>query len=354
MKRLILFIFLFAFSACIHGQKTASVYFQELPAPMEDPCNIDSTRMYYKQVGEVLGEVSRDINARKKEVDDCMKEHKQQAKETMAKNTGLNLTPEQMEKMKKDSKNMTQQQKMQMADAMMQQYANVSMEEVQAQKKNAKAKDTAAMKGWAMAVSTEKMADEKDDPAKIQAEQLKMKSSADLSQKQKDINAKLLAGGGKYTQLLDSLQKDADTAWSEMVRQMAPLYAKMDTILAQWGREENKTDAGQQSVDQQVKVYIDMINEIRNKYCLPLTPRYVDILNGLLYYLPGTFADCDAVDVIDAEIIFRQTGVKMPDSFKGLSALLAVQNYADLLGDVQKYSIGGRKKGNQPQAGVGE
>jgi len=103
-----------------------------------------------------------------------------------------------------------------------------------------------------------------------------------------------------------------------------------------------------------VKVYIDMINDIRNKYCLPLTPRYVDILNGLLYYLPGTFADCDKLDEVNAEITFRQTGVKMPDAYKGLSALLAVQNYADLLGDVQKYRIGSQKKGNQPQSGAGE
>jgi len=352
MKRVVLMLLIWVIAISSNGQTKAIVYFQRLPAPLADPCEADSTRMYFMQLDTVSIRLAKDIKAREKEVNAYMKEHKQEMKETMMKNSGLTLTPEQIQKMKQDNKHMTQEQKMKLADEMMQQNANISMKEVQAMKKNANNKDTAALKGWSMAYATENMADQPADQAKIEAEKIKMKSTADLLKEQNDINTKLLAGGGKYTQLMDSLQKDADTAWMELQRQIAPVQAQIDTILAQWGREENKTEEGGKRVDGKVKELADFIYDRKKEYCPPFTERYIGILKGLIFYLPGTFSDCDRVDELNIEITYRQTGVRMPDSAKGLSALKAVKNYADMLSKVQKYKLVGHKNDNKSEIGA--
>jgi len=352
MKRLVLMLLISVIAISCFGQTKAIVYFQRLPAPMADPCNIDSTRIYFMQLDTVSIRLAKDIKAREKEVNAYMKDHKQDMKETMIKNSGLTLTPEQMQKMKQDNKHMTQEQKMKMANELMQQNANISMEEVQARKKNADNKDTAAIKGWAMAVSSEKMADQPADMSKVEAEQLKMKSLADLSKEMYNIQEKLNVGGGKYTQLLDSLQKDADTAWMELQRNIAPLQAEIDTILAQWGREKNKTEEGGKRVDEKIRPLEELIYTYKKAYCPPFTDRYTGILKGLLFYLPGTFSDCDRMDDLNIEITYRQSGVRIPDSAKGMSALKAVKNYADMLSKVQKYKLVGKKYDNKSEIGA--
>ncbi len=349
MKRFILILFVWAMVINCQGQISALTYFQGLPGPLLDPCNSDTlaTRLYHEQLRQVNKKLGPDIKARKKEVNDYMKDHKEAMKETMIKNSGLTFTPEQMQKMKQDNKNMTKEQKMQLADQMMQQNANISMKEVEARKQNAENKDTAALKRWSQAYATENMADQPADQAKIDAEKLKMKSQADLSKELYDIQAKLNGGGGKFTQQLDLLQKDADSAWVELQRNIQPYEDEMARLSeAQSRRIEagNENEESGRETFEAIKKLQEQIHLLKYLYCEPLTSRYVEILKGLDQYLPGTFADCDRMDELNVEINYRQTGVRMPAGALGLSALLAVQDYAGKLNDIQKYRLVSHKE----------
>ena len=339
MKRLKLFLLLTCIACAGMGQKPAIEYFRALPLPLQNPCDNDSTETYHKQLGKIIDELSQDIRDRQKKVNDYMKSRQQEIQGTMVRNSGNNLTPAQMEKMRKDRKNMTPEEKRKLADELMQQYGNISMEEVQARKKDYRNKDTAAVKRWAEALSTEKMADQPAEQGTVDAGQRGGKALAELSKEVYDINARLLARGAKYTRMLDSLKTESDTAWGTMQNQTAPLRAGTDTILARWGREKDKTEEGGRKVDQQIKENNDMIRVYENDYCMPLSSKYINILNGLLFYLPGTFTDRDRLDELNAEISFRQTGVRTPDESQGVSALTAVKKYAELLRDIQKYRI---------------
>ena len=349
MKRFILMLILSAIFSTIYAQKGALDYFQGLPGPLTGPCDSDTlaTRLYQEQLGRVNKMLGSDISARKKEVNDYMKAHKEEMKETMIKNSGLTFTPEQMQKMKQDNKNMTKEQKMQLADQMMQQNANISMKEVEARKKNADNKDTAALKNWSQAYATENMADQPADQAKIEAEKLKMKSSADLSKELSDIQAKLNGSGGKFTQQLDLLQKDADSAWVELQKQIQPYK---DEITRLYEAKSKRMEAGNENEESSKETFEaviklqEEIHRLKYMYCHPLTSRYVEILHGLNQYIPGTFVDCDRIDELNVEINFRQTGVRMPSEAIGLSALLAVQDYAGLLNDIQKYRLVSQKE----------
>jgi hypothetical protein len=344
-----LILFVWAMGINCQGQISALTYFQGLPGPLLDPCNSDTlaTRLYHEQLRQVNKKLGPDIKARKKEVNDYMKDHKEAMKETMIKNSGLTFTPEQMQKMKQDNKHMTQEQKMKMADEMMQQNANISMKEVQARKADSEKEDTAALKRWSQAYATENMADQPADQAKIDAEKLKMKSTVDLSKELFDLQAKLNGGGGKFTQQLDLLQKDADSAWVELQKNIQPYEDEIARISeAQSRRIEagNENEESGRETFEAIKKIQEQIHLLKYLYCEPLTSRYVEILRGLNQYLPGTFADCDRMDELNVEINYRQTGVRMPEGALGLSALLAVEDYAGKLNDIQKYRLVSHKE----------
>jgi len=349
MKRLFLMLFVCTIVMSSQGQKSALAYFKDLPGPLIDPCESDTlpTRLYKEQLGRVNKVLGSDIKARKKEVNDHMIGHKEEMKETMMKNSGLTLTPEQMQKMKQDNKHMTQEQKMKMADEMMQQNANISMKEVEARKADSQKKDTAALKRWSQAYATENMADQPADQAKTEAEKLKMKSLIDLSKELSDIQAKLSGGGGKFTQQLDLLQKDADSAWVELQKQIQPYLdeiTKINEAKSRRIKDGNDSEDASKGDFEAIKKLQEQIHLLKFLYCEPLTSRYVKILEGLSQYIPSTFDDCNRMDELNVEINYRQTGVRMPAGALGLSALLAVQDYARQLGEIQKYRLVGHKE----------
>ena len=344
-----LMLILSAIFSTIYAQKAALDYYQGLPGPLTGPCDSDTlpTRLYHEQLNSVNKLLGPDISARKKEVNDYMKGHKEEMKETMIKNSGLTFTPEQIQKMKQDNKHMTQEQKMKMADEMMQQNANISMKEIQARKADSEKKDTAALKRWSQAYATENMADQPADQAKIDAEKLKMKSTVDLTKELFDLQAKLNGGGGKFTQQLDLLQKDADSAWVELEKNIQPYEDEMARLSeAQSRRIEagNENEESGRETFEAIKKIQEQIHLLKYLYCEPLTSRYVEILKGLDQYLPGTFADYDHMDELNVEINYRQTGVRMPAGALGLSALLAVQDYAGKLNEIQKYRLVSHKE----------
>lgn len=343
MKRLIVMLFFIGTVSSLSGQSKASKYLYSLPFPPSGICENDTTSIhnFMRRLAAVNKELSADIKGREKEVNDYMKAHKQEAKETMIKNSGLTLTPEQMQKMKQDNKHMTQEQKMKMADEMMKQNANISMEEVQ--KMKAQKKDTAAIKRWSQAYATENMADQSADQAAIEAKQLKMKSLADITREMSDINEKLQKTGSRFTLQFDSLQILGDTTWADLQKRTRPIKEEIDKILEQWAQTENKTEDEGQAVDRAVKQLQEQIYDLEFAYCPSLTDKYVKITNEYRTYLPTVFDDYDRVDELNREITYRQTGVQIPASSEGMSALKSVENLVSLLSHVEKYRIRGQK-----------
>jgi uncharacterized phage infection (PIP) family protein YhgE len=240
-----------------------------------------------------------------------------------------------------------------MANEMMQQNANISMKEVQ--RMEAQKDNPDAVKNWSQAYTTENMADQPADQAKIESEKLKMKSLADLSKELYDIQAKLNGGGGKFIQQLDLLQKDADSAWSELQKQIQPYNDEIARIYEAKSRrikEGNENEESGKEDFEAVKKLQEEIHRLKYHYCEPLTSRYVEILKGLNQYLPGSFNDCDRMDELNVEINYRQTGVRMPAEAIGLSSLLAVQNFAGQLGEIQKYRLVGQEE-MEPKSEIG-
>lgn len=341
MKKFFLIVGLAALATVAGAQKPAAVYFKDLPLPPGNVCENDCTRVFDAQLSRVISALGKDLAARKMEVNDMMKNNKEQARENMMKNSGMNLTPEQIQQMKQGSKNMTQEQKMKFANELMQKNSNISMEEAMARKEDASKKDTAALKGWAMAYATENMADQPADNSKAEAKQLEMKNMADLTREMSDLQTKLLSEGSKYTILLDSLRSNADAEWFRLQERIEPYQTEIDSIYAARNRDPERLHDEEQSKrdGQRIDNLQAAIHELKFAYCPVLTQRYIEILHGLYGFLPTTFTGHDRVDELNSEIVFRQTGIRMPPVAIGVSALQAVSDYAAMLGKIQKYRL---------------
>jgi hypothetical protein len=323
MKQIAIITLLIGFSAFASGQQTAMQYFSQLPDIPGNPCTIDdSARVHYvdnlRAVTDVLNE---DVHNRTKTAEKFVKDHRADAEATAMKNAGFEGMD--VQKLKNlDTKHMSEAEKKAMIDQLMQQNMNMTYDE--AMKLKSKSKDTAYLKGWSKAYSTEQMANA--DPEKLQADALKNKKMFDLQMNQKYLTDKMNAGWDKYSQMFDSLQKEADTARADLDRQLKPLYAELDSGNINGDRRE---------------AIEDQIYKQNMSFCQEYNPRYCKILFDYKEHLFDILLKCDydTLENVQHEILNYQLGVEDPLYKPGLYALQAVGGYASLLGTVFKYSV---------------
>jgi hypothetical protein len=326
--RSITITFLLGLSAIANGQETAMQYFAHLPDVPANICTIDDTaRVHFEDnIDAVTDVLNPDIDARADAAEEFVKKHRADAEATAMKNAGFEgMDVQKMKNM--DTKHMSEAQKKAMIDQLMQQNMNMTYDD--AMKLKSKSKDTAYMKGWSKAYSTERMADA--DPDKLKADQLRNKTMFDLMQKQKYLNDKMMAGWDKYTQMFDTLGKEADTARADLDRRLKPLYAELDSGDIDGDRRE---------------AIEDQIDQYNMAYCMEFNPRYCQIVFEYKEHLFDILfkAEYDTLENVQNEILNHQLGVENPTYKPGLYALQSVKGYASLLGSVFKYSAGTRKR----------
>lgn len=348
MRVIIGLALLLGLSVVASAQKSVFNYLADIPNLPGAPCERDDAapKNFKTDINKVIDELSKDIAARNKKVKDYMKAHEKEARETAVKNSGLMLTPEQMKLMQQENKHMTQAQKDQLANQVMQQNMNVSLDELKKMKdENGKVNPKAA-ENWAQAYSTELNADREMNPEKARADEIRNKQTNDLVKEMNAIQQRLYAGEDKYTQKLNKLQIEADSMYLVLRMQTDPMHAEADTLQSQLAREKAKCkcDLEEESkrVFARVAFLLEEIQKLEYAYCLPLTPKYIDIVKDYRAYIETRFNDCNKAEELQAEINFRQTGVKDPEFKPGVMALEAVRHYAILVSNVYKFKISDR------------
>jgi hypothetical protein len=345
MIRFLGLAFVFGLSFTVSAQKSVYEYLAAIPNLPGTPCErADAAPENFKaDIAKVLSEMSKDIAARDKKSKDFMKAHEKEARETAVKNPGLMLTPAQMKVMQQENKHMTQAQKDKLADEVMQQNMNISMGELNKLKdQNGKVNPKAA-ENFAQAYSTEMNAEREINPEKARAAEIRNKQTNDLVKEMNDIQNRLYAGEDKYTQKLNKLQKEADSMYLILRMQTNPMHAEIDTINSQLARDKAACNCDLEEASKKVftrtRFLYEEIQTLEYMYCLPLTPKYIDIVKDYRTYIETIFNDCNKLEELQAEIQYRQTGVKDPEFRPGLMALKVVHHYAELVGNVYQYKI---------------
>jgi hypothetical protein len=313
-----------------------------LPLPPGNVCDIESKELsgYKAQIKKVQIKVLAEIEERQNIVNNFMKNKQELMKANALKQSELSLTPAQMQAMKKDNKHLSQEEKMKLADQIMQQNMNISMQEIQQRQQESKNKDTAALMRYSRAYATEMMAGQTDPDADA-AKRIEMNKKKEIAEKLAWIQEKLYRQGLKIQIMMDTLQVDSDTAYSKLLQAEEPYKKEMDRV-----SEMNRLDPERKNNESAARADFETVNRclleikrLRYQYCFPLTPRYIEILAAMSRYLPTAFNDQDEADRLNNDMLFEQTGVRPPEEAIGLTALKSVEKYITMLLDADKYRI---------------
>lgn len=132
MKKIVFFLIAVTVTLSAGGQKISNGYMMKLPALPADSCNVTGAGVekFTQQVGSLEAQLKSEIDLLNKTVDEHMKSNQGSAQEAAMKQMSqqYGLSQADLEKMK-NSKNMTAAEKQALANKMMSQQTNMTVEE---------------------------------------------------------------------------------------------------------------------------------------------------------------------------------------------------------------------------------
>jgi uncharacterized coiled-coil protein SlyX len=214
-----------------------------------------------------------------------------------------------------------------MANTIMMQQTNMSMEEAQ---KLSKMSD-AGKKAWAEAYAAEAQANVQSNPkaatapAGMNANAMTLMS---LQQEQSALLSKINGGHQKIGAMYAAIENDP--TGKVMRDNMAKWNNKLTSMMGEVTAKQEKT----------MDSLSMLVSKEQKKYCDKFTPQYRAVLRKDLANLKASITDCRRLDYVTGEIMKAQTGVAPPPSISEISSLGALKGYLDHLRDAYKYKIG--------------
>jgi hypothetical protein len=226
-----------------------------------------------------------------------------------------------LEKMK-NSKNMTAAEKQALANKMMSQQTNMTMDEA----KNLGKMSEAGRKAYAEAYATEAMATAQTDP-NLQAKNENARNMYQSVTSQQVVNAKVTQINNKIAALYSPIVND-------------PERQKMLDGIDRWNSKiMSMSGIVSDSESKQVDSLAMLVKNTKIAYCDKYTPLQRAALRKHLQILKASIPDYLNFGQVTAEGTKAQTGIDMPAEGKELSALEAISNYLDELRQVYSYKL---------------
>jgi len=322
MRKNILFLCAICINVIVFAQGKTEIYLKKTPALPRDSCNISKAEAenFYNQVSELIVEVENDIDALNEQVDQNADNNEAAAKENAMKlMQQYGMSEEDMAKMK--NKDLSDEDKEEIANNMMMQQANMSMDEA----KKLQNMSEAGQQAYATAYATEMMATQTYDPQQ-QAKSDDAKNSYQLISEQQVIIGKINANNTKIANLYAEIEND-------------PSGKKMLDNIAKWNSQWTNLigiDYGQGK--QMDSLYALMKNE-KIKYCEKFTPKYRNALRQHLSIFKAALPDYRQMADITDQLTKSQTGISTPPESKELMSLQSLKSYLEKLKDVSRYKL---------------
>ncbi len=245
--------------------------------------------------------------------DQYMEDHREEAMVNTLMKSGYSRE----DAVKMTDPNLSEQEKIAIANRMMVSRYNMDMDEA---KKVAKL-DKAAQQRWAKAQSTGMIAEAQLDPEGNQKKQIEIKGDIELQQNIKYLQDKLRAGENKFLDQIREIDVKADSAMSEL----RPKLEKLQKALEEGNGDSHKI--------------IDEIVSLRQQYCEKFTPGYLKTIEGFKGYVADHLREYTDLEEMLVESMERQTGIKNPDYKPGQMAMGMVGSYRSLVGGAFKYNL---------------
>ncbi len=280
----------------------------------------DEKDAFIKKLYDLEAEIEAVINPKKQIVENAYRNSKGDVEKNIAKE--YNLSGADMQKLKQiqniKDKNQKKEEQKKIADKILQDKANISMEEIEKLKKMSKE----GKKAWVEAYSTEQMATMEGKTDSIKAVNQKNMDQYNLAQEQ----SKLMNQVDAVNKMFANKIKELNEADSVATR---AFLVERDTIMAHMGdhyAEEHERD-------------IEKIRELEKQYCETMTPKYFDILNGQTNKIKTLLPTFYKLEKVNAELSQAMLNIQNKDFYsEGLMGLEAVKGQITLLTTAFKYA----------------
>lgn len=327
MKKRILFLTAITITVMASAQIKTNEYLKKIPVLPKDSCNVTKANAvaFESQVGALIEQLNADIDNLTELQEKTMEDNQETAEKTMMNKMSqqYGISEANLEKLK-NNKNMTDAEKKELANQIMQQQTNMSMDDVD---KLSKMSD-AGKKAYA----TEAMATSQTDP----------------NQKARNDNAKNM-----YDRM--QAQQSAMNKTSLITRQVADLYApiysdperqKMLDRMDAWHNKIMSMTGIDYGQGKQMDSLALIINKEQIKYCNTYTSKYRAAVCQHYKMLKASIPDFQSFGKVNAEMTKAQTGIDTPQECQEIGPLSTILLYLQALKGIYAYKLYYPEEGN--------
>ncbi len=316
MRKLIFLLIAISVTIMASAQTKTNEYLKKIPAMPKDSCNVTkaNAEAYKAMVGNIIDQLKADIDNLSELQSKTMENNKETTEKTMMNKMSqqYGISQEDLEKIK-NKKNMTDAEKKELANKMVQQQTNMSMEEVT---KLSKMSD-AGKKAYAEAYATEAMATSQTDPNQ-KAKTENAQNMYDLMQAQQNINNKTSSITQQEADLYTPVNSD-------------PERQKMLDRMDKWNSEIMAMAGIGDGQEHQIDSLSLLIKNEKIKYCNIYSPKWRNALRQHYKMLKASIPDFLEFGKANAAMNKAQTGIETPEECLEIGSLATILHYLQAL-----------------------
>lgn len=314
-----LLLFLAVFEG--NAQITPESFISRIPPLPNNACTMSGKERdeYDSKISDLSDLIKNEISKRQAALDETMSGNSEIMTQNMVQ--GMGLSASDMAKMKQ-GENMSEADAMAMANKMMNNKYNMSVDEA----KNLEKMSNQGKQAWGEAYGSEITANAQANPEKQKAEQSKNQNMFKLVQEKKLLADKHMAMSSKFQQQFQELEND--TSESRTLKN-----------IGKWTEEWYSMTGVDHGQGPKMDALAQKIKTAKISYCNKLTPRYFDIYQRYLDYLKTNLPDFYRMEELEYKIMTLQSKANNKQAEPGLMALQLVSEYINKLNEVFKYSL---------------
>lgn len=304
---------------------TAADYLKKIPAVPGNTCLCDPSaqRAFLSAVSELRIAIRDDADERERKMNEYMSSGEEDLKANMLRMSGM--SEEDVRKLQ-SGKEMTEAEQMAMADKMMRQQANISMDEAKKLQKMSKAEKEA----WAQGYMAEQQAKAKTgNQQKNPMSEMAMKMSASLAE-QSAITTKVQSMEADLQQKFDTLIAEARTDKVLLEKELQPFKKIIGSHDGEGATQKDIEDGMKASAEVKLR---------QDKYCQKWTPKMLGFLKECMSTIESSFPDYDHMEELAYQSFENQAGKKIERKITGIKSIRAVGFYLGFVENTFKFRL---------------
>ncbi|MEI6060249.1 MAG: hypothetical protein WCR72_06040 [Bacteroidota bacterium] len=325
-KKYILGFFALGITSLLSAQITANAYLNRAPSIPDKVCQFSGAQQdaFTTSVKELSAVIDEDAENRKKEVSEYADSHQAEMEAGVMRNSGLSQSDI---KKAKNGKELSKAEQMELANKMVQQNSNMSLDEA----KNLGKMNKAGQESWAQGYASEQMAMAQSGSGQNQGANQAGKNLYELVAEQTDLRNQLTTRENSLRQKYITLDQEAQSEKALLEKELQPLRDELNKI--------NDGEGSTQADVNHAKAVISQIHQRQDRYCEKFTPRLIDFLEQYKANTEAAIPDYDRLEDIQAQVTAAQTNTKPITVGKGLFSIQAVGQYLGFLAEASRYKL---------------